>query len=313
MPAANRYTTTEFLASVRRKGHIPSSQTPFQDSDLLALADDEIAIALMSQVRTVREGFYKTYVDLPLNNSGLYDIPSEAIGGALDDVWILNGTQIFTVGRMESNEQFSMVSSPTGYWAFELIGNQIQIKPVPQVGVIRLWHMRRPNKLCTVASAAQITAIDTVGNVLTFSSLPSTFSTSSPLDCIQDQPHFNWNFIASTPTMVTSTTLTFSSLPVNQYGVCPISVGDWVALSGQSPVPQILAEFTPLLVQRTIMTYYEIQDYAEKLGLAKAKLEEIEKKIFELFNPRVSNEPKRIVPDANVIGGYRRWRAWRAT
>ena len=49
------------------------------------------------------------------------------------------------------------------------------------------------------------------------------------------------------------------------------------------------------------------------MASAEAKLKEMEKDLFELINPRVSSEPKRIVPDSNVVGGYRRWRAWRAT
>jgi hypothetical protein len=36
MASANRFTTTEFIANVRRKGHIPVAQTPYTDADILA-------------------------------------------------------------------------------------------------------------------------------------------------------------------------------------------------------------------------------------------------------------------------------------
>jgi len=313
MPSANRYTTTEFLASIRRKGHIPPSQTPFQDADLLSLADDELCTAILRQVRTAREGFYKTYVDLAPSVNGYYDIPTRAVGIALDDIQLVTGTQIFPVCRTESNEQFSTITSPTGYYSFELINDQILAKPNPTTGVVRLWHMRRPNKLVPVASASQVTAINQGTGVLTFASLPTSFLISSAFDCIADQPHFRWKFIDFVPTGISSTTLTFANLPTDTYGNALIQVGDWVALAGQSPIPQLPVEFIPLLVQRTIVKYYEIQNYKDKIPVAQKKLEDMEKDVFELINPRVSNQPKRIVPDCGVIGGFRRSRAYRAT
>lgn len=315
MPAANRYTTTELLTSIRLKGHIPPSQTPFDDAGLLSMADDEISTSIMRQVRTVRENYYYKYEDLSSNTQNLYNIPSRALAGALQDIQIINGTQIYNIGRTETNEQFSTVSSPTGYWSYLLQGNQFVILPTITAGTVRVWYMRRPNKLVATSACSQVTAVDVGTGTLTFATgtIPSTFTTSVQLDCIQDQPHFDWRFIDYTPTSVTATTVVFSSLPTDQYGNSLIQVGDWLALAGQSPVAQIIAEFTPLLVQRTVVKYYEIQGYKEKMVAAERKLQEMEKDLFELINPRVSSEPKRIVSDSNVIGGYRRWRAWRAT
>lgn len=315
MPAANRYTNSEFLIAVRNKGHIPPSQTPFDDGSLLDLATDELNTALLRQIRTSRENYYLKYVDNALNSTNTYNIPSRAVGGALVDIHIVNGTQVYPVSRSETNEQFSTVSSPTGYWSFQVIGNQIVILPIVTVGVIRLWYLRRPNVMVPVSECSQVTAVDQANGILSFASgtIPSTFTTSSPMDSIQDQPHFDWNFIDQTPTAVTTTSVTFTSLPTDVDGSALIKPGDWLALAGQTPVPQIPVEFTPLLIQRTVVKYYEIQGYKDKVALAQAKLNDMEKDVFELINPRIGNEPKRIVPDGNLVGGLRRWRAWRAT
>lgn len=313
MGAANRYTTTEFLASVRRKAHIPPSQVTFQDADLLALANDELEVAILPQIVSTRENYYRTSQDLVLNTTNVYDIPYRAIGAALTNVQIVNGTQIYQVERSEENEQFSTVTSPTGYWSFNVIGNQIKILPVITMGVVRLHYLQVPNLLVPVASSAQVTAINQGTGVLTFASMPATFTVTSSFDCIADQPHFNWRFIDTVPTALTSTTVTFSALPTDVYGNAAIKVGDWLALAGQTPVPQVPREFSALLVQRTVVKYYEAQNYKDKAALAEKKLEEMELKLFKLINPRVAGSPKRIVPDSNVIGGYRRWRAWRAT
>lgn len=313
MGAANRYTTTEFLASVRRKGHIPPSQTAFLDTDLLALANDELEVGLLPQIVSTRENYYRTFQDLQINSANIYDIPSRAIAGALANVQIVNGTQVYQVERSEENEQFSTVTSPSGYWAFKIVGNQVYILPVITMGVVRLHFLQVPNLLVPVSAAAQVTAVDQAGGILSFSTLPTTFLSNSSFDCIADQPHFNWRFTDLVPTGLTSTTVTFAALPVDAYGNQLIQVGDWLALAGQSPVPQVPREFSALLVQRTVVKYYEAQNYKDKAALAEKKLEEMEKKLFNLINPRVSGSPKRIVPDSNVIGGYRRWRAWRAT
>lgn len=316
MPSANRYTTTELLTSIRLKGHIPPAQTPFDDAGLLSIADDECKTALFRQIRVARENFYVTSKDFTLNATNTYDIPTRAIGASLHDVQIVNGTQVIPVGRSETNEQFSTQTSPTGYYSFTLLANQVKILPIVVSGVVRLYYMQRPNTLVTAAAAAQITGVNQGTSTLTFASgsIPSTFSASGQLfDCVQDQPHFNWNFVDLLPISQNATTMVFSSLPTDVNGNQLIQVGDWISLAGQTPVPQILVEFRPLLVQRTVVKYYEIQGYKDKIATAQKKLEDMEKDVFELFNPRVAGEPKRIIPDANVIGGYRRWRAWSAT
>lgn len=307
MAGANRYTTAELLVQIKQKGRIPPSQTPFDDPGLLNLAWDELSTGILRQILSTRENYYLTSIDYAYNANSTYPIPTRAIGGALATIKIINGTVIYEVARSEIGEQFSTVTSPTGYYSFIIEGSNIVIQPTSSTGTIRLYYYQRPNTLVQTTSAAQITGIS--GTTLSFSAgtIPSTISTSTPCDLVQDQPPFDWAAIDQTPTAVTSTTIQFSSLPSN------LAIGDWVALAGQTPVPQIPVEFRNLLVQRTIVKYNEIQGYLDKMKASQQKLEEMEKDVFELINPRVSEEQKRIVPSANVIGGYRRWRAWRAT
>lgn len=305
MPSANRYTTTELLSDIRRKGHIPSNQTPFLDADLLAIADQDLQTSLLRQILSARENYFLVPYDQAITSDSSYLIPPRSIGGGLSAVQILVGTTIYSVSRSEISEQFSTITSPTGFYAFYLQGNSFVLRPNPTTGTIRSWYYLRPNTMVTIASAAQITGI--AGNVLTFSSLPATVTTTSALDIIKDQPGFDLLVMDSTPTAVTTTTVTLSSVPST------VVVGDWVALAGQTPVPQIPVEFRPLLVQRVVVKYYEIQGYIDKMKAAQAKLEEMTRDVFELINPRVTEAPKRIVADSSLIGGSSQWRKWRAT
>jgi len=282
---------------------------------LYALADNELRTALLRQVRTVRENYYLQSQTVANNINNIYDIPYRAIAMGLQDVWLVSGTTVIPIGRSETNEQFSTVSSPTGFWTYMIMGNQIKILPVISSYQIQLWYLQRPNTLVPTSSCAQIQGVNQTTGVLSFTSgtIPTSWTTSMNMDCVQDQPNFNWRFIDTAPTNITATSITFSSLPTDNYGNALIQVGDWISLAGQSCVIQMPVEMLPLLAQRTVLKYYESQNYKDKAALAEKKLETMEKDIFELLNPRVASEPKRVVADSSVIGGYRRWRAWQAT
>lgn len=305
MAAANRFTTTELLASIRRRTHLPSNASPFQDSDLLALADEECQTSILKQILSVRENYYLTYTDTSVNGTGIYSIPLRAIAMGLADCQLIIGNSVYQIARTEIGEQFSTITSPSGYYSFYIEGNSVVIQPNPTSGSIRMWYYTRPNNLVATTSAAQITAINS--NVLTFSTIPTTITTSTPCDIIKDQPGFDLLDSDDTPTAVTSTTITFTSVPST------VSVGDWVSLAGQTPVPQIPVEFRPLLALRVAVSNFMTQGYTDKMVKAQAKLEEMERALFGMIQPRVVEEPKRLVPDGMVFGGVKRAKILTAT
>jgi len=298
------YTNTALISDIRATGHIPQSQTAFSDSNLLALADKQLQTHISRQIVTVRENYFTRYQDVARNLTGLYDIPSRSVAGALVDIQLVSSSEIIPVVRMEIGEQFSTVSSPNGVYSAYLMGNQVQILPIPNSTYVRFWFNTRPSKLIPVTQACQITEI--AGNVLTVNLVPTSITTSTPVDIVQGQPHFSTLLLDSTPTVVTATTITLPSVPSGT------AVGDWVTLANQSPVAQIPVEFRGLLVQRTVMKYYEIQGYKDKMEMAKADLKEMTEDLYELINPRISEEPKKITASTGLIGGYYRWRTVRA-
>lgn len=305
MPAANRYTTTQLLAAIRRTGHIPVSQTPFEDDDILQIADQELQTGLLRQILSVRENFYLTYLDTAVNATGIYNIPLRAIGGALAEIQLLNGNIVTPIVRSEVHDQFSTNASPNGVYSFYLKANQVVILPIPTTGSIRLWYYQRPNELVPTDECSQISAISS-GTLTVDQTATTSITTATPCDLIKDQPFFDSLATEITPSSVGATSIVFSSSDVPT----TLSVGDWVALAGKTPVPQIPVEFRPLLVQRVVVKYYEIQGYLDKMKAAQKKLEDMEKDTFMLINPRVVEEPKTISPSCDLIGGYSNWRRW---
>jgi hypothetical protein len=76
--------------------------------------------------------------------------------------------------------------------------------------------------------------------------LPTTITTSTPVDFVQNDGPYDILEIDQTITNISGTTLTFAALPDD------LAVGDWICLAGQSPVLIAPRELQPLLVQATL-------------------------------------------------------------
>lgn len=291
--ASNSYTTSDLVTNVKLVGHIPLSNSTFTETEIINLANRELQTALIKQILSVREGYYLTYDDLSLASDGLYDVPANAIAGALANIELVQDTTIIPVNRIEESEQFSTTAPTSTSYGFFMKANKVQILPTPNIGTPRLWYFRRPNTLVATTDAAQITAI--VGNVVTVSSLPSTMLVGTDIQFCQDQPTFN--------VLGTYEISAISSLDITLTGTMPtdLVVGDWMCLTNQTPVPQIPVEFRPLLEQRVVVKIYELQGYLDKMGAAKRVLDEMQASIFGLITPRVQSQTKIIMA---VNGGF---------
>lgn len=291
--AANSYTTADLVTNVKLVGHVPISNSTFTAPEIINLANRELQTAVIKQITSVREGYYMTYEDLDLADDGLYDVPANAIGGALANIELIQNTTIIPVNRIEESEQFSTTAPTSTSYGFFMKANKVQILPTPNIGTPRLWYFRRPNTLVETSDAAQITAI--VGNVVSVTSLPSTMLVGTDVDFCQDQPTFN--------VLGTLEIASISSLDITLTGTMPtgLAVGDWMCLENQTPVPQIPVEFRPLLEQRVVVKIYELQGYLDKMRAAKVVLDEMTKDIFGLITPRVQSQTKIIMP---VNGGF---------
>lgn len=292
MATPNSYTTTDLVNNILLVGHLPTGNNTFTATQAIELADRELQTSVISQIQSTRGGYYLSYQDYTARADGLYVIPSDCIAGALENIEVIQDSGIIPVALIEESEQFSTTApTTTSYGAF-LKGNFVQILPIPTVGSVRVWFSKRPSKLVPITSCARITAI--AGAVITVSALPTTFLAGISIDALGDQPPFN---ILSTETIlsVAGTDVTLSN-PVND-----LTVGDWLALEKQTPVPQIPVEFRPLLEQRVVVKIYELQGFREKMQMAQKKLEELEKATFLLITPRVKAKTKVIHP---VNGGF---------
>lgn len=303
------YTTTDLIASVKKRGGVPNSQATFETDDFLRFANEELQMGVVPFLMAVREEYFVASEDVSLVNSQVaYDIPTRAIGGKLRDVvYVGDGSQQMSLAKIQVDEIPSLNSvQSTGtpnYFYFQ--GNKLYVLPTPNggSGTLRLYYFLRPNNLVATTSAGRIDSIDTGTNSVVVNLVPSAFATGSVCDFVQALPPFESLGKDYTITNISSSTITFASLPTG------IVVGDYLCIAKESPVPQIPVELHPLLAQRVIVKCLESLGDREGMNFAQAKLEKMEVEIRGLMANRVEGEPQKIVNPYSIMNYFAR-RDW---
>lgn len=241
-------------------------------------------------MQSLRSEYYVTHKDEAVTQSqAAYDIPARAVGMQLREVHLISSSgAIIDLPQISPEDVGSTAEgSPR---AFYLKMNKVCLYPTPNAttGTLRLYYYLAPGSLVETTDAAQISTIDTGTGVVTFSSLPSAWSTADYFDFIRRTGGAEPLSIDQMASNVSSTTMTFASLPTG------LAVGDWVALAAETPIPALPLELRPVLAQATAV---RIGDSMQLPGLDSARktLDEELKAASILLTPRVTGAPKKVV------------------
>ena len=292
------YTTSDFLASVRNRGNIPTTSNSNNvngTANLLRVATEELHIKLVPMIMGAREEFYVTHTDYAITaDQAEYEIPLRSMGMTLRDVQVVEGTQIRSLPPIDSEQVETTSTGPLqGYY---IEHNNVILYPAPQstAGTLRLRYFARPSALAATSDCAQISSVDTVTGTITVSTIPSSWTANSVVDFVRQSIPHNCSAVDQTPVSVVGTTLVFATLPAG------LAVGDWVALSETTPIPQLPREFQPVLAQMTVVKVLEANGDKDGAMIAGKDFEMLRDFALKLIQPRVVGERKKIVP--------RRWR-----
>lgn len=303
------YTTTGLLASLKRRGMIPSSDEALATSDFLAIADEELQTYIVPLLISVREEYLVTSKDFTPDGS-TYPIPPGAIGGKLRDVLISNGSGgFYALPRIEPErvENWGTTGGPVGY---KLEGNNVVLVPAATpTGTLRMTFFRRPSHLVATSAVATITAINTGTSTATTNLNPSTFSTSQSFDFIKANPGFDALYESATATTATASGTSWigSVLSSNTAGA---AVGDYICLAGDSPVPQVPVELHALLSHRIVWRVLEALG-DPKAAVAERTCDRLEKSVIKTLTPRVEGASRPIINYNGPGWGRGRYRGWR--
>lgn len=293
------YTTTELVANIKTRAAVPTSQSTYTVAKILGIADAELRSYMLPLVMKSQEAYYQYDVDTTLNATGIYDIPTRAVGGKVVNCALLDGDSRLDLAWITEEGLQRYDQTNRGRPGVYIKRNQVILVPATgtQYTTIRITIIIRPGQFVETSAAAQITAIDTGTNTLTFASgtIPAAFVTSATFDLIQAKPHFDHLAIDQTAATITGTTMIFSSLPSR------LAVGDWVSLAGESPIVQVPVELQPLLEQCAANTILRAQGDLEKTAAGEKKLSMMEKDTTNLYTPRIENEGKKLVNRTRIL------------
>lgn len=284
------YTTANLVTSIKRKSFAPTGQRTFQTSDLLQLADEQMLAEIVPHIMSLREEYLVTPLDYTITaDKNAYRIPDRAVGAMVREIWIVDGTSINSfLPRLEPERiNSSQTGTPEGFY---LQNNEIILWPTPNTTAktLRVFFYLHPAEHVETTDAAKISSINTSTNVITVASIPNSWSTGDEVDLIRGTGVQEALAIDQTTSSISGTDITLSSLPSE------LKAGDYVALAGYTPLPQIPKIYRPILAQAVAA---EILEDMNQPGASKArdKLNALKEYATKMLTPRVHGADRVIV------------------
>lgn len=308
------YFVEDLVESVKRRSFAPISQSTFDDSGLIALANEELDLGLVADLVTIREDFFLTVESTPIiANTNYYPVPSRSIGNTLKTLFYVDAAgneKLLNYIDPSRRSEYPLTGSAPS--AFYLEGDSVVVvpKPTASTGSLLFQFPSKPNQLIATTSCAKITAI--VNNTPTASFTVNTDLTTSLIvgqyiDIISVVSPFKlWAYRARI-TQITSTLIEVSLAGVlDQAGlnIAP-SVGDYICPSGFANIPQIPTSYFPVLAQLVVVRILESLGDANKQLNATNTLRTLEAKAIKLVQNRVEASPKKVSTRRSLVRYFR--------
>ena len=284
------YTTSNLISAVERRSFSPANSETFSQAEILAIASEELQSTIIPALINLREDFLVITETTSITaNTSEYAIPTRAYSGLIREVKLTRGNQIKDLYRMESDQ---ITTTRTGIpEAFYLKGNNIVLYPTPGSAdhSLRVDYFLTPQDLVLPSATAIITAINTSTNVVSFSSIPDTFTTGASHDFIKANGEHVVISVDNTNTLVSGTDITFSSLPSD------LAVGDYVSLAGENSLISLPVNMRNVLAQMTaarLLIAQSAEGARESYQIAEKMLQDA----IKVLNPRVQGAVRHLLP-----------------
>jgi hypothetical protein len=129
--------------------------------------------------------------------------------------------------------------------------------------------------------------------------VPSDWSTTDTVDCIQPVQGFDFTGENIQIISISAPTVVLAS-------VVGLNVGDWVALQGNSPIPQLPVCAHSVLAQAATVKLLESLKDTEGMNLAQEKYTELYKAMEFMITPRIDGEPVKITDSGRGLASFNR-------
>lgn len=290
---ANVWDTTALLASIRRRARSTNSSAPgYADSDLLAMANEELASKLAPEMAKLRRDWFEEVRDTTLTvGTATYPLWTRAMVGSARHLGIVSGgvfrdLSYLTPEAMDGKDPTNQ-ASPTHY---TIRGTDIVLYPTPNIGdTLRVTYLRRLNRLIATSACLTVTSITGAGsNVYNGAAKPSSITTSTPVDYVKGTPFFDALAEDVTPTGTSGTSITLATSIPGQ------AVGDYVCLAGEAPVIQGPPEMLAILAQRVANALLRPGRDQAILAAGERELAALEAAVFGVADRRVESDVQTV-------------------
>lgn len=337
-----KYNTNYLIQLVREKETIPDSGVAYSEDVLLRYLDQSLKSIIVPVVEKTLEEYFVVTKDFnmpaqeqypqgspPTGVANVVNIPGAATGLRLRDVYVVgNDGTFYNLPRLTPTQAASQnygslnwsipynnqISSAGGFY---LQGNQVQIFPYGLASnkIIRITFHRRPNTLCLVSDAAQVTNVS--GDTLTVDTVQPNWIPGRTRVCVisNEEPHDFCVDLSDPNTVYTSYNPLDDVLLSNVVGnilTLPagkgagVAVGDWVCLTGQSVFAQnIPTEMIPALIQKAAEMCIHAAGDAEGYKIAKIETQEMLALAVGMITPRVEGKQIKLIPTNSIMRSSR--------
>lgn len=300
------YTADGIVRDIKMLGLFPNSQLLLTNDEFLTLMNFQMKAEMVPLIDSIAQEHFVQYEDVDYDQSQkVFSIPERAVGNKLRDlVFVDANNNEINIPRLRPEDLKVGYRYGIGYniglYGFfvkdqtvELyLGNPSGVSSYP---TLRKKYFRRPSKMVSTSDAGEITMINSGTNEVTVSALPPAWTSSDEFDLIKGTPHFTSKGDDLTVSTIIGNTLTFSdSLPSD------LAVGDWVALAGESPIPQIPYDAFPLLTQLTVIKGLESNRDTEGMKNAMASIPVMKQSLLGIMMPRTEGSVEKAAGRSGV-------------
>lgn len=294
------YSTAELLASIKRNQTIAASSFRFEDTDLLAMADEEIQDVIIPMIlRLHSDRLLFTELQQVVANKKSYTMPYRAIGGQLRELFFqdqLTNPTLTRDLRLYDYTYGVQITTPGNPLGFYFSSNTINLVPTPNAtyGYLNFTYPIQHNSLVLSSAVAVVQSVDFENNTVTLTSNPpSTFFADVYCDFIQANPRCNPRILAFDKQIlgINTNELTFSAdtIPTE------LIAGDRIALAGQTDTLLLPDECYKYIAKAIELKIMGAQKDLQAYNAFKPELNELRRIMENILTPRITGEPKIII------------------
>ncbi len=297
------YTADELIAGAKVRAFYPATGGRLTDAEILRLADGELVSAVFPRVLAAK-GDWNLHTKTHSIASGTtrYRIPKDAHAGRLKnlryadpdgnerDVDLIDIAQAPLTGREWSRD---------GFCAYVQRGDIVLAQsPTESAGSLLMDYYKRPSRLALVADCGLISSVSTVGSMTRLTcatGIPNAWTVLLQYDVIQGGGTFD-SIIFDRFAAALSTVSDYLEYSPSVLATSQVEAGDYIALAGYSPIPQIPDVAHPWLEQLVAVKLLEVERDLQAMALAQGKADILRAEVIEQLTPRVDAEAPVIVP-----------------